>query len=127
MRRIAHIAYGQIVNISLANDDWTPPENGTQMLEEDAIAAGIPRWVRPIVFEPAPSWKVKVWLIRQGLSLADIEATIRQAIGAGAEQDEAILRWQHAPEFPFEHPLVGLVAEALDLDVAAAWPEILAI
>jgi hypothetical protein len=127
MRRIAHIAYGQIVNVSLASDDWMPPENGTQMLEEDAVAAGIPRWVRPIAFEPAPSWKVKVWLIRQGLSLADIEATIRQAIGAGAEQDEAILRWQHAPEFPFDHPLVGLVAEALDLDVAAAWPEILAI
>jgi len=127
MRRIAHIAYGQIVSVSLANDDWTPPENGTQMLEEDAVAAGIPRWVRPIVFGPAPSWQVKVWLIRQGLSSADIEATIRQAIAAGPEQDEAILRWQHAPEFPFDHPLVGLVADALDLDVAAAWPQILAI
>ncbi|NBU34803.1 hypothetical protein EBS40_09360 [bacterium] len=55
------------------------------------------------------------------------ERLIRQAIEAGPEQDEAILRWQHAPEFPFEHPLVGLVAEALDLDVTAAWPEILAI
>ena len=127
MKRVAHIADGQIVNVSLANDDWAPPENGTQMLEEDAVAAGIPRWVRPIVYEPAPSWKVKVWLIRQGLSSADIEATIRQAIEAGPEQDEAILRWQHAPEFPFEHPLVGLVAESLDLEVAAAWPEILAI
>lgn len=127
MKRIAHIDNGQIVNVSLANDDWTPPENGTQMLEEDAVAAGIPQWVRPIVFEPAPSWKVKVWLIRQGISSADVEATIRQAIEAGPEQDEAILRWQHAPEFPFEHPLVGLVAEALDLDVTAAWPEILAI
>jgi hypothetical protein len=127
MRRIAHIAYGQIVNVSLANDDWTPPENGTQMLEEDAVAAGIPRWVRPIVFEPAPSWKVKIWLIRQGVDLADIPQILAQQIPMGPELEEALLRWEHAPEVPFNHPLVSLISSALNLDPENAWPQILAI
>ncbi|NDG19833.1 MAG: hypothetical protein EB117_16425 [Betaproteobacteria bacterium] len=127
MQRVAHIVDGEIRNVFIVDDDWRAPVDGSRMLESEAIAAGFVRVTPPAPLSAAPSWKVKVWLVRQGLSSADIEATIRQAIEAGPEQDEAILRWQHAPEFPFEHPLVGLVAEALDLDVTAAWPEILAI
>ena len=127
MKRIAHIAYGQIVNVSLANDDWTPPENGTQMLEEDAVAAGIPRWVRPTVFEPAPAWKVKVWLVQHGISLNDVVAAIEGAIPPGAAREEALIRFAHAPEFHYDHPLVTAVADHFGLDVAAIWPEILAV
>jgi len=43
MIRVAHIKNGFIENVSLAPDDWSQPDDGGQMLESEALEAGIPR------------------------------------------------------------------------------------
>jgi len=45
--RLAHIENGEVVNVSLAPDDYVLPDDGSQMLEADALAAGLLRRVRP--------------------------------------------------------------------------------
>jgi hypothetical protein len=45
--RLAHIENGQIANVSLAPDDYVIPDDGTQMLEAHALAAGLQRRLRP--------------------------------------------------------------------------------
>lgn len=47
MIRLAHIENGEIANVSLAPDDYILPDDGSQMLESDAIAAGLQRRMRP--------------------------------------------------------------------------------
>lgn len=49
MQRIAHIEGGTIRNVSLADDDWTAPDDGSAMLESDALADGLQRYVPPHV------------------------------------------------------------------------------
>lgn len=45
--RLAHIENGEIMNVSLAPDDYVLPDDGSQMLEADALAAGLQRRMRP--------------------------------------------------------------------------------
>lgn len=45
--RLAHIENGEIVNVSLAPDDYVLPDDGSQMLEADALAAGLQRRLLP--------------------------------------------------------------------------------
>lgn len=45
--RLAHIENGQIVNVSIAPDDYVLPDDGSQMLEADALAAGLQRRLLP--------------------------------------------------------------------------------
>ena len=40
MKRIAHIKNNYIVNVSIAEDDYVLANDGTQMIESDAIAQG---------------------------------------------------------------------------------------
>lgn len=75
----------------------------------------------------SPAWKVKVWMVRNGIDLATIPAIIASQIPAGPQQTEALLRWEQAPTVPFSHPLVALVAGGLSLDPADVWDEILAV
>lgn len=44
--RLAHIQNGKIVNVSIAPDGYVLPEDGSQMLEGDALA-GLQRYVPP--------------------------------------------------------------------------------
>ncbi|NDD55759.1 hypothetical protein EBZ39_18155 [bacterium] len=127
MPRIAHIQNGQIVNVSVGPEGWTAPGDGSQVLEADAIAAGIPRWTPPVERPDAPAWKVKVWFVRQNIDLATIPAIIESQIPAGPEREEALIRWTHAPTVPFDHPLVALIANELELDPADVWDEIHAV
>jgi len=48
MKRIAHIENGYISNVSLANDSYQLPTDGSQILEEEAIANNIPYASIPI-------------------------------------------------------------------------------
>jgi hypothetical protein len=41
--RLAHIENGEVTNVSLAPDDYVLPDDGSQMLEADALAAGLQR------------------------------------------------------------------------------------
>lgn len=75
----------------------------------------------------APSWKVKVWLARQGIDMATISAIIEQQIPSGPQRTEALIRWENAPTVPFAHPLVPLIAAGLGLDPSGVWNEILAV
>lgn len=41
------------MNVSIAEDDWVMPDDGSKMLESDAIAAGM-QWATPAA--PPPIW-----------------------------------------------------------------------
>lgn len=83
--------------------------------------------VIPSMLPDAPGWKVKVWMVRNGIDPDTIPTVIENSIPAGPERSEALIRWREVPTVPFNHPLVALVAAGLDLDPAAVWDQILAI
>ena len=127
--RIAHIVGGYITNVSLGPDDWTAPGDGSKMLESAALDAGLTYAPSGDSEKPdAPAWKVKVWLVRNGIDPdTQIPAIITAAIPEGPERTEALIRWRDVPLVPFEHPLVAVVAAGLQLDPGAVWDAILAV
>ena len=75
----------------------------------------------------APAWKVKVWLIRNGISESQITGIIESNYEAGPARDEALIRWRDAPSVPFAHSMVSLIANALELNPGDVWDQILAV
>jgi hypothetical protein len=130
MPRIAHIRDEQIVNVSIGPETWTVPEDGSQMLETDAVAAGIPYWTPPPVFEDATKHQISVWLARHhGLLWDDLDELLLQ-LPHTAERTEARARLRSSWIIPFDNPLVeqiaaGVLSEGQTL--ADVWPEILSI
>lgn len=105
MLRIAHITNGQITNVSNANDDWTVPEDGSQMLESDAIAAGM-KWVTPVAPDP-------VWPNAQAFMAA---FTMQEMAAIALSQDFTIaaLRFQLSTWFSTVNPAHELVQTGLN-------------
>jgi len=135
MKRIAHIENGYIVNVSLAADD-AELAAGT-MLESDAIAQGIPRYIAPVErsFEHAEAYQVRAWMIRGGLDPDLVPGIITQVVpeqvpAGEIGQKEALMRWDYAVRVPRDFPLVDVIGAQMGLtpeQIDAAWPTILAL
>jgi hypothetical protein len=115
----------------------TSPGEGWLEMTEEAFEAWTEQqlaegWT-PVVpqpqnaYQPLPMWQVKVWMARKGIDLAAIPSIIASNISAGPAREEALIRWQVAPEAPFDHPLVALVARSLNISRETAWQEIAAV
>jgi len=114
----------------------SPGEGWVEMTEEAVAAWTVQQmaggWVPVITpaeptFQPLPMWQVKVWMARKGIDLTTIPAIITASIPAGPERIEALTRWEVAPLAPFDHPLVALIAQNLNLTRETAWEEIAAV
>lgn len=93
-------------------------------------------WVLNPAFEPTPEEKrelmpvitkrqLRLTLVRNGISLAQVEAAIA-AMPDGLPKQEAEIEWADASEFRRLHPTLLLVAQALCLSeeqVDAMWEE----
>lgn len=93
-------------------------------------------WVPYPAFEPTPEEKrelmpvitkrqLRLTLVRNGISLAQVEAAIA-AMPDGLPKQEAEIEWADASEFRRLHPTLLLVAQALSLSeeqVDAMWEE----
>ncbi|MCO7727372.1 hypothetical protein NJB93_12285 [Brucella intermedia] len=67
--------------------------------------------------------QLRLTLVRNGISLAQVEAAI-EAMPEGLPKQEAEIEWDTASEFRRTHPTLLLVAQALDLSdeqVDALW------
>jgi hypothetical protein len=112
MKRIAHISNGKITNVSMARDDYTP-DGITQMLEADALAAGLTYATRQE--EPMPVI-VSMTALRLTLIEMELEDDVLAIINAmpDAKQKAAALAWwQTAQTVRRNHPLVAQLSAAL--------------
>ena len=101
-----------------------PPE-GCVAVREDSLSAG---WQMAESVEPVPAsvspYQFRVWLIRAGVSLAQVDAMI-DALPQPA-RDEARVAWEYGLEVRRDHPLIGQFGSALgmtDGDIDAAFRE----
>jgi hypothetical protein len=109
MKRIAHISNGTITNVSMARDDYTP-DGITQMLESDALAAGLTYATRQE--EPMPVI-VTMTSLRLALIDAGLYQTITSAINGiedATEKLKAQTWWSTAQTVRRVHPLVAGIA-----------------
>lgn len=77
----------------------------------------------------AKSYQLKIWLIRNNISLETVPNIIRANYPEGPEREEALIRWEYVDSVPYNHPLVFIVAAGMTppVTVADVWSEILAI
>lgn len=61
--------------------------------------------------------QIRLWLIRQGVSMAAVDAAI-EAIPDQLERDSVRVEWEYAPYVERSHPMLVPLAEALGLDEA---------
>jgi hypothetical protein len=128
MIRVAHITDGQIRNVTVAPDDYVLPEDGSQMREVDAIAAGISYYQPPVFRPPAEMWQVRTWLSRHGINpRVAVPEAIEETYLDGPLRWEALARWDTSQWVPFENEFVEQIARKLGLDPGAVWAEILAV
>ncbi|WP_395734394.1 hypothetical protein [Prosthecobacter sp.] len=113
-RRIAIITQGKISNVILADESWQMKNDGSEMLEADAIAAGIPREVKP---EETPVISVTMTQLKLALVDASLYDAVVSAIAAIADASERIKAqiWFNAATAESNHPLVTQIAGALSL------------
>jgi hypothetical protein len=77
------------------------------------------------LLQPAESYQVRAWLIRNGIDLTSIPALITSLTQPGPEREEALMRWEYAVKIPANHPLVGAITTNLGLNIETIWPSIL--
>lgn len=82
--------------------------------------------VTPVTLPPRPLTRrqLRLWLLGQGITSADIEAAIGALPPGGREA--ALIEWQDSGEYHRDHPVLGQIAQALGLteaDLDAAWPQ----
>jgi hypothetical protein len=127
MKRVAEIENGYITNVSIAGDDWQAPQDGSMMLESDALTLRIPRWTPPAAMPDIESWRVKAWLGKtHQIGDAEVEAIIEAQAPDLGTRLEWIARWRNAPMIPFENDLVPLISAGLNLDHEQVWSDIAA-
>lgn len=77
--------------------------------------------------QPITRRQLRLTLVRNGISLAGVEAAIA-ATPDGLEKEEAQIEWADASTFNREHPTLLLIAAALgltDTQIDAMWAEAL--
>lgn len=75
--------------------------------------------------QPITRRQLRLTLVRNGISLAGVEAAIA-AMPDGLEKEEAQIEWADASTFNREHPTLLLIAAALgltDTQIDAIWAE----
>jgi len=76
-------------------------------------------WVLPP--EPVPAsvspYQFRLWLIRSGVSLAQVDALIESL--PQPARDEARVAWEYGLEVRRDHPLIGQFGASLGMDAAA--------
>jgi hypothetical protein len=76
-------------------------------------------WVLPP--EPVPAsvspYQFRLWLIRSGVSLAQVDALIDSL--PQPARDEARVAWEYGLEVRRDHPLIGQFGESLGMNAAA--------
>lgn len=93
MKRIAHILNGYIVNVSLAKDDHVLPDDGSKMLEVDALAAGL-AWL--------PIENIKIWPNVQQF-IAEFTMDEKAAVSMSTDPTIAALRLELSTWFSEVH------------------------
>lgn len=77
----------------------------------------------PPVPESVSARQIRLWLIRQGISLAQVDAAI-DAIPDQLQRDSVRVEWDYAPYIERSHPMLPPIAQALGLsDIDAAFRE----
>lgn len=76
-------------------------------------------WVLPPqpVPESVTARQIRLWLVRHGVSLAQVDAAI-DAIPDAQAREEARVEWDYAPYVERTHPMLVPLAAALGLDEA---------
>ncbi|WP_164867752.1 hypothetical protein [Rhodovarius crocodyli] len=85
-----------------------------------------PPYVPPL--GPLTRRQLRLWLLGQGISTADVEAAIA-ALPAG-EREAAMIEWQDSSEYRRDHPLLVRLAGDLGLSEAqldAGWAQAVAL
>jgi hypothetical protein len=110
---------GRVVTFvrSDAPTGWLPPD-GCVASPEESLPVG---WQMAEAVDPVPAsvspYQFRVWLIRSGVSLAQVDAMI-DALPQPA-RDEARVAWEYGLEVRRGHPLIGQFGAALGMDAAA--------
>ena len=74
----------------------------------------------PSVPESVSARQIRLWLIRQGISIAQVDAAI-DAIPDQLQRDSVRVEWDYAPYVERTHPMLPPIAQALgltDIDLA---------
>jgi hypothetical protein len=77
----------------------------------------------PATPETVSARQIRLWLIRRGISMAQVDAAI-DAIPDQLQRDSVRVEWDYAPYIERSHPMLPPIAQALGLsDIDAAFRE----
>jgi hypothetical protein len=96
-----------------------------EVQDEDGNVIGYNRSadLSPPVPDSVSARQIRLWLIRHGISLAQVEAAI-DAIPDPLQRDAVRVEWEYAPYIERSHPMLPPIAQALGLpDIDAAFRE----
>jgi hypothetical protein len=97
---------------------WTPPE-GCTAVPADQLPAG---WQRAEDESPVPqaisARQARLWLIRNGVTLAQVDAVIH-AIPDALLRESVRVEWEYGTEVHRDSPFVGQLGPAIGLDAKA--------
>lgn len=121
------------ISATIEGDLWDVPDDMSsrfrQMIAEwEAEGNVIPPYLAPEVpevFEPITRRQLRLTLVRNGISLAAVDAAIA-SMPDGIEKQEAQIEWADASTFNRDHPTLLLIASGLGLTEAqidAMWAE----
>lgn len=124
------------ISATIDGELWDVPDDMSsrfrQMIAEwEDEGNTIPPYIAPEVpevFEPITRRQLRLTLVRNGISLAGVEAMIA-SMPEGLPKEEAQIEWADASTFSRNHPTLLLIASALGLteeQVDAMWREAIA-
>lgn len=70
----------------------------------------------PVIPETISARQVRLWLIQQGITLAQVDAAI-DAIPDQNTRDVTRVEWEYAPYVERAHPMLPLLAQSLGISV----------
>lgn len=87
-----------------------------EVRDESGIVIGINQsaYLTPPVPESVSARQIRLWLIRNGVSLAQVESAI-DAIPDQLQRDSVRVEWDYAPYVERSHPMLIPLAAALGL------------
>jgi hypothetical protein len=95
-------------------ENWEPPE-GCSIIPDDELPEGWQRVSEEIIIPATISARqIRLWLINNGYSLANVEAAIN-GIADPIVRDSTLVEWEYAPYIERTHPMLIPLASALGL------------
>ncbi len=109
----------------ITEDQWTEflSNQGRRRWDGKTVVEYAPPFIE--VFAPITKRQLRLTLVRNGISLATVDAAIA-SMPEGIEKQEAQIEWDDASTFNRNHPTLLLIASALGLteaQVDAMWRE----